>query len=274
MKKIAYLLFLLVVLSVSAFAETDHTYTFNSETAGQGEKLDLSEYGLSFFLPEGFELKEVVNNDKAICYYQRNNPWHSVEFLTCDYATLEEAKNEYADTTPMQANVNGMDSVIFAFKNRTNNGEELFVCDVFIAVPNHSIINYYEESADQSDLALYLLNVLPAEGIEKAETVEEEPKETKPETEKAVSAEPEKPSADTETAKAEVSFSGERSIRTQKEGSVNVRKSPSSDSERIGAAAPDSVFPLVSISENGWYEIRLRDGTTGFISPNLGRIVE
>ena len=50
----------LVVLSVSAFAETDYTFTFNSETAGQGEKLDFSEYGLSFFLPEGFELKEVV----------------------------------------------------------------------------------------------------------------------------------------------------------------------------------------------------------------------
>ena len=274
MKKIAYLLFLLVVLSVSAFAETDYTFTFNSETAGQGEKLDFSEYGLSFFLPEGFELKEVVNNDKAICYYQRNNPWHSVEFLTCDYATLEDAKNEYADTTPVQANVNGIDSVIFAFKSPNDKGEDLFVVDVFIAVPNHPIINYYEESPDQIGHGIYLANVLPAEGIEKAETVEEEPKETKPETEKAVSAEPEKPSADTETAKAEVSFSGERSIRTQKEGSVNVRKSPSSDSERIGAATPDSVFPLVSISENGWYEIRLRDGTTGFISPNLGRIVE
>lgn len=269
MKKIAYLLFLLVVLSVSAFAETDHTYTFNSETAGEGEKLDLSEYGLSFFLPEGFELKEVVN-DKAICYYQRNNPWHSVEFLTCDYPSLEEAKKEYANFTPVQANVNGMDSIIFSGKD----AKDLFVVDVYIAVPNHPIINYYEESAVLIDHGKYLANILPAEGIEKAETVEEEPKETKPETEKAVSAEPEKPSADTETAKAEVSFNGERSIRTQKEGSVNVRKSPSSDSERIGAAAPDSVFPLVSISENGWYEIRLRDGTTGFISPNLGRIVE
>ena len=273
MKKIAYLLFLLVVLSVSAFAETDYTFTFNPETAGQGEKLDLSEYGLSFFLPEGFELKEVLNNDKALCYYQRNNPWHSVEFLTCDYASLEEAKEEYADTTPMLANVNGMDSVLFAFKSLTKSGEELFVCDVFIAVPNHPVINYYEESADQNDLALYLLNVLPAESITKAETAEDETKEEKRETEKAASAEPEKSSV-AGTAKAEVDFDGERSIRTQRDGSVNVRKTPSSDGERIGTAAPDSIFPLLSISENGWYEIRLRDGTTGFISPNLGRIIK
>ena len=38
--------------------------------------------------------------------------------------------------------------------------------------------------------------------------------------------------------------------------------------------APLAVNNFKFLAENGWYEIRLRDGTTGFISPNLGRIVE
>ena len=274
MKKIAGLLLLLVFFSVAAFAETDkYTFTFDSEKAGQGDRLDLSEYGLSFFLPIGFEEKEVLNNENAICYYQRNDPWHSVEFLHCSYSTLEEAKGEYAGTTPIPASINGMDSIIFSYKASRENGDTLYVCDAFIAVPNHPIMNYYEESADQDSHALYLFIILPDDNAGSVESKESESKGEEG-TQQKESAPAESAPTKTESVKEEAELNETRSIRTQKDGSVNVRKSPSSDSERIASAAPDSVFPLISISENGWYEIRLRDGTTGFISPNLGRIIE
>ena len=278
MKKIANLIFLLLIfISVSSFAETemDYAFTFNSEIAGSGKNLDLSEYGLSFFLPDGFEQKDVLNNNRALCYYQRNNPWHSVEFLSCDYNTLDDAKKEYADVTPILAEVNGLNGIIFAYKTLGKDGKELFICDVFIEVPNHMIVNYFEESADQKDLALYLCNILPDESTEKAASQESKPDAETLHQENSTVLE----SSDTDSEKTTKSelpdkINEKRSIRTQKDGTVNVRKSPSPDSERIGSAAPDSIFPLISVSENGWYEIRLRDGTTGFISPNLGRIIE
>jgi len=47
--------------------------------------------------------------------------------------------------------------------------------------------------------------------------------------------------------------------------SVNIRQSPTTDSEKIGKARGGDTFKYVSMNSD-WYEIRLDDGTTGFIS--------
>jgi len=48
--------------------------------------------------------------------------------------------------------------------------------------------------------------------------------------------------------------------------SVNIRKSASVGSEKVGEATDGETFELVSIV-SGWYEVVLSDGTNGFISP-------
>ena len=162
MKKIVGVVFLLICIIVSAFSIAEmYVFTFDTETPGGGKVIDLSEQGLSIYLPKGFEQKKVLNNDSAIFYYERNKPWHSVEFLTCNYRTLDEAESEYEDTTPLEVDVNGMDCILFAFTANTIDGSDLYVCDVFIDVPNYGVVNYYEESGNSQDIARYLANIVP-----------------------------------------------------------------------------------------------------------------
>lgn len=47
--------------------------------------------------------------------------------------------------------------------------------------------------------------------------------------------------------------------------SVNIRKEPSSKSEKVGDAIEGDVFPTLG-NATGWYEIKLPEGGTGFIS--------
>ena len=47
--------------------------------------------------------------------------------------------------------------------------------------------------------------------------------------------------------------------------SVNIRQEPAILSNKIGEAAEGDTFEFVSIN-SGWYEIKLADGSTGFIS--------
>ncbi|MBQ8093707.1 MAG: SH3 domain-containing protein [Clostridia bacterium] len=253
MKKILICLMLMLCIFGTAAAENNvYVFTFDASSEGNGEMLDLTEYGVRYFLPEGFDGKTVTNNKNAICFYERSEPYHSVEFLVCGYNTLEEALGEYADVSAVQINVNGMNGIAFPFIS----GAGLYVNDAFLEVPQYGILNFYEEAASQDELALYLNNVFAAEApVKPEETVTEE-------------------SALSETASVTVETTEGQYVRTHKEGKINVRKTPDSSSERVGVLSENSLFPLLSIAENGWYEIEMRDGTTGFISPNLAKIVK
>ena len=55
-------------------------------------------------------------------------------------------------------------------------------------------------------------------------------------------------------------------------GTVNVRAAAGQKGKKIGAVKTGEYLELVSVAENGWLEIRLEDGKTGFISPKMGEI--
>lgn len=63
-------------------------------------------------------------------------------------------------------------------------------------------------------------------------------------------------------------------VRIQESGNVNVRAKPNADSARVGSAKAGEVYPCLSIADNGWYEIELPNGKTGFISPRKSSLVE
>lgn len=70
------------------------------------------------------------------------------------------------------------------------------------------------------------------------------------------------------TASAEPEIKPETSLTVKiSDGSsfVNIRQKPALNSEKIGQAKDDDAFEYISLNA-GWYEIRLNDGTTGFIS--------
>lgn len=52
---------------------------------------------------------------------------------------------------------------------------------------------------------------------------------------------------------------------------VNIRQSPTAESEKIGLAQGGDVFEFVS-ENSGWYEIRLVDGSTGFVSADYAEL--
>ncbi|MBQ8094756.1 MAG: SH3 domain-containing protein [Clostridia bacterium] len=55
---------------------------------------------------------------------------------------------------------------------------------------------------------------------------------------------------------------------------VNVRKEPDAKASRIGTATPGKTYGLISQADNGWYEIVLEDGTTGFVSYKVAQKIE
>ena len=65
-----------------------------------------------------------------------------------------------------------------------------------------------------------------------------------------------------------------RMIRITTDSDVFVRTQPDAESEKTGYARSGKKYLLLSISDNGWYEIQLEDGTSGFVSPKLAAPVE
>jgi uncharacterized protein YgiM (DUF1202 family) len=53
--------------------------------------------------------------------------------------------------------------------------------------------------------------------------------------------------------------------------SVNVRQDPATNSEKIGQAKDGDTFELVS-ETSGWYQIKLDDSTTAFVSARYAQI--
>lgn len=53
--------------------------------------------------------------------------------------------------------------------------------------------------------------------------------------------------------------------------SVNIRQGPSTSAQKIGQAKQDERFELVS-EETGWYQIKLSDGSSGFVSERYSEI--
>lgn len=66
-------------------------------------------------------------------------------------------------------------------------------------------------------------------------------------------------------------FSAQVKIRSI--SSVNVREQSDVDSAKVGTAGAGELYPCLSIAPNGWYEIELPDGTTGFVSPNVSTLI-
>ena len=60
-------------------------------------------------------------------------------------------------------------------------------------------------------------------------------------------------------------------VRIRDGKAVNVRQTPSKSGEAIGWAFGGESYPLLSTAENGWVEIRLPNGKTGFVSPKMIR---
>ena len=61
-------------------------------------------------------------------------------------------------------------------------------------------------------------------------------------------------------------------IKTHRDGSINVRKAPDAKSEKIGWLKASSVVTCTGITDNGWYQVVLRNGQVGYISKNLASI--
>jgi len=58
-------------------------------------------------------------------------------------------------------------------------------------------------------------------------------------------------------------------VTIRKSGSVNVREGDSTDARKVGSAKAGHSYPCLAISENGWYLIRLDDGTEGYVTNTL-----
>jgi len=54
--------------------------------------------------------------------------------------------------------------------------------------------------------------------------------------------------------------------------SVNVRQEPAVKSQKIGEAKDGETFEFVSVN-SGWYEVKLTDGSSGFISARYLEVV-
>ena len=49
----------------------------------------------------------------------------------------------------------------------------------------------------------------------------------------------------------------------------NIREQSNTDSRVVARASRDDEYPVLSIADNGWYQIRYADGMAGYISPTL-----
>lgn len=55
---------------------------------------------------------------------------------------------------------------------------------------------------------------------------------------------------------------------------LNVRKGPSTDYEILGQVEQGQVYMVQDISKDNWYEIRMRNGISGWVSPNHVKVVD
>ena len=58
-------------------------------------------------------------------------------------------------------------------------------------------------------------------------------------------------------------------IFIQANGSANVRKKDAVESEVVHIVQEGTWYLVLSVSDNGWYEIQISENLTGFISPRL-----
>lgn len=58
-------------------------------------------------------------------------------------------------------------------------------------------------------------------------------------------------------------------VTVMSERGANVRAQSNTDAEIVEGVRPGQTFSVVSIAPNGWYEIALGDGRTGFIAPGM-----
>lgn len=65
-----------------------------------------------------------------------------------------------------------------------------------------------------------------------------------------------------------------QSVRIHADGAVNVRSEADAKSAKVGSAKASGTYPVLSIAENGWFEITLEDGTIGYVSPKVADLVQ
>ena len=65
-----------------------------------------------------------------------------------------------------------------------------------------------------------------------------------------------------------------KKVRIRESGAVNVRSAPSADSKRIGIAKAGGTYSYISTAQNGWYRIRLEDGTEGYVSNKVSALLQ
>ncbi len=58
-------------------------------------------------------------------------------------------------------------------------------------------------------------------------------------------------------------------VTIRKSGAVNVRADDNTGAKKIGSAKAGHSYPCLGISKNGWYLIRLEDGTEGYVTNTL-----
>ena len=66
----------------------------------------------------------------------------------------------------------------------------------------------------------------------------------------------------------------EQYIRIKGNGKANIRAKADTDSKVVGAASPNRKYKLISVTDNGWFEIQADDGVIGFVHPNMAEIAE
>lgn len=250
---------MLCILFAGAVAENDvKTFAFISKEAGEGERLLLTELNLELFCPEGFKRNTEQEKGEVLYCFEQADPEYHVLFLKTGYASLEEAVTEegkqYEGIQPISVKVNGMDGAVFAIQGNTD-GVLIYVLDGYLQNKSGDIINYYEYVLQQENLAKMLPNVMPASeaSLQKAADI--------------AAKEPEQ----TESGSEETTDAGmPKRIRVHKEGSINVRKEPDPNGERVGAAAANKIYDVISM-KNGWYLIEIETGATGYVSPKVVR---
>ena len=77
------------------------------------------------------------------------------------------------------------------------------------------------------------------------------------------------PAAASTATPAPAASAANRTVTIRRDGDVNVRREPNAYSQKVGMAKAGRTYALVETAENGWYRIRLLDGTEGYISPKL-----
>lgn len=119
----------------------------------------------------------------------------------------------------------------------------------------------------------------PTKAPEPTTQIVAEPASTpEPTTQIAATSEPEKIEAAELSGKSQPALTVqieeiEGRVKIHREGTINVRALPDEKSQRIGIAKADGVYTCTGITENGWYRIVMRDGSQGYVSKKLSRLV-